>query len=99
MRWFPVTAYVALVAVGTAGAAELSALELKDARKLYNAKCAKCHKFYDPAKYNEVEWQEWMRKMNQKAKLKAAQADLLKRYLDTFRQSQTATAAAAPAGR
>ena len=87
MRWFWFTSVAALVALHAAGAAELSATELKDARKLYTAKCAKCHKFYDPAKYNDEEWRTWMRKMNKKAKLKEAQAELLGRYLETFRQS------------
>ena len=87
MRWISFISVAALVALHAAGAAELSTTELKDARKLYNAKCAKCHKFYDPAKYNDEEWRTWMRKMNKKAKLKEAQAELLGRYLETFRQS------------
>ena len=79
------TVLVALVVFHTAGAAELSSSEWKDARKLYNAKCAKCHKFYDPAKYDEVEWQTWMQKMSKKAKLKETQSELLGRYLEVFR--------------
>ena len=81
--WF--TSVAALVALHATGAAELSTGDWKDARKLYNAKCAKCHKFYDPAKYNDEEWQSWMRKMSKKAKLKEAQSELLGRYLETFR--------------
>ena len=92
--WF--TSVVALVALHAAGAAELSTGELKDARKLYRAKCAKCHKFYDPAKYSDDEWQTWMLKMNKKAKLKDAPAELLGRYLETFRSP--ARASAAPSG-
>ncbi|MSU57769.1 MAG: hypothetical protein EXS35_06235 [Pedosphaera sp.] len=86
MRWIWFTAVAALVAFHAAGAAELSATELKDARKLYTVKCAKCHKFYDPAKYNDDEWQTWMRKMSKKSKLKDAQSELLGRYLETFRK-------------
>ena len=81
--WF--TSVAALVALHAAGAAELSPTELKDARKLYTAKCAKCHKFYDPAKYDDEQWRTWMTKMSKKAKLKPAQADLLSRYLGTYR--------------
>ena len=44
-------------------------------QKLYVAKCAKCHKFYDPAKYSEADWQIWMTKMSKKAKLKPEQED------------------------
>ena len=63
-----------------------SAEEIESARSLCLNKCAKCHKFYDPAKYDDAEWNTWMRKMNKKAKLKEAQAELLGRYLDTFRK-------------
>jgi len=82
---FLFTCTAALVVIGAARAAELSAKETADARKLYNTKCAKCHKFYDPAKYTDEEWQTWMRKMSKKAKLKNAQSELIGRYLDTFR--------------
>ena len=67
------------------GAAELSSQEIQSARKLYQTKCAKCHKFYDPAKYDAPDWQRWMQKMGRKAKLKPEQSDLLSRYLDSFR--------------
>ena len=79
------TCLAALVAFHAAGAAELSTTEIKDARRLYTLKCARCHKLYDPAKYNDEEWQAWMGKMSRKAKLKPAQSDLLARYLGTLR--------------
>jgi hypothetical protein len=50
-------------------------------QKLYVAKCAKCHKFYDPAKYSEADWEMWMTKMSKKAKLKPAQEAELSRYI------------------
>ena len=62
-----------------------SGTEIELARNLCLNKCVKCHNFYDPAKYNDVEWSKWMSKMNRKAKLDAAQAELLGRYLETFR--------------
>src|SRR5437016_2695668 len=56
------------------------------ARKLYVNKCAKCHKFYDPAKYSDDEWQLWMVKMGKKAKLKPDQQTMLSEYIDqTYR--------------
>ena len=53
-----------------------------EGRKLYEIKCAKCHKFYDPAKYSDEEWSKWMGKMTKKAKLKPEQAELLTHYID-----------------
>ena len=63
----------------------LSDQEIAVARKLYVAKCAKCHKFHNPAKYADEEWRTWMRKMSRKSKLKPEQNELLSRYLGTFR--------------
>ena len=51
-------------------------------QKIYVAKCAKCHKFYDPAKYSEADWHMWMAKMSKKAKLNAEQEELLSRYIE-----------------
>ncbi|HLP76004.1 MAG TPA: cytochrome c [Candidatus Paceibacterota bacterium] len=72
-------------ATSAAGADGLTARELKDGRRLYVGKCARCHKLYDPAKYSEAEWRSWMDKMSRKAKLKADQKELLERYLGTLR--------------
>ena len=49
----------------------------QEAARLYTAKCARCHKFYNPADYNDAEWQMWMNKMSHKARLKSDQAQLL----------------------
>jgi len=62
--------------------------QIARARKLYVAKCARCHKFYDPVNYNDAEWHSWMTKMSKKARLKADQEQLLSRYLDTVRAQQ-----------
>jgi hypothetical protein len=51
-------------------------------RDIYIAKCAKCHKFHDPAKYSNDEWQLWMQKMVKKAKLKPEQTLMLSRYIE-----------------
>jgi nitrate/TMAO reductase-like tetraheme cytochrome c subunit len=69
-----------------AQAARLSAQEVSDANALYVVKCAKCHKFYDPADYSQKDWDVWMRKMSRKSKLKPAQDELLTRYLGAFRE-------------
>ena len=67
---------------------ELTAKELQAARKIYVAKCAKCHRFYEPTNYTEPDWQTWMEKMNKKSKIKGEQAALLNRYLDAYRAGQ-----------
>src|SRR5437899_912855 len=69
---------------------ELAVEDKAEARKLYVAKCAKCHKFYDPAKYSDAEWRTWMEKMSKKAKLKPEQAEKLSQYIeDTYRAGRT----------
>src|SRR5881409_2019433 len=78
-----------LAAARLAGAEGLSAAELDAARKLSAVKCAKCHKFYEPANYGQADWAEWMEKMRRKSKLKPEQFDLLSRYLEDARASGT----------
>lgn len=70
-----------------AGAAGLSARQVSEASALYATKCAKCHKFYEPAQYLQTDWDEWMRKMSRKSKLKSTQEELLSRYLSAYRES------------
>lgn len=59
--------------------------------KLYVAKCAKCHKFYEPAKYSEADWEMWMTKMSKKAKLKPDQQEELTRYISQNLRMPVAT--------
>ena len=102
MRWFlQIAGIVALAASVTAARADgLTAPELRDARKLYIAKCARCHKLHDPSKYTDVAWEEWMNKMSRKAKLKTDQKELLSRYIATFRHGEgTSTLPARPVSR
>jgi hypothetical protein len=62
--------------------------ETAAAHKLYVTKCAKCHKFYEPARYSDEDWKIWMGKMSKKAKLSGYQAEILSRYIDeTFRNA------------
>ena len=72
----------------SASAAGLSAQQVSDATELYSVKCAKCHKFYDPIQYSQLDWDDWMRKMARKSKLKPAQEELLSRYLGAYRNTQ-----------
>ncbi len=71
-----------------ANVAGLSPQEVSEATKLYVAKCARCHKFYNPAEYSDAEWHSWMTKMGRKARLKPDQQELLSRYLEAFRAAQ-----------
>ena len=79
---------VLALAVAGAGAAELSPTEKKAAKDLYEIKCAKCHKFYEPAAYSQKDWDDWMKTMSRKSKLKPAQEELLTRYLGEFREKR-----------
>jgi mono/diheme cytochrome c family protein len=65
----------------TAGAAD----DWTAGKKLYTAKCARCHKFYDPAKYNGASWNTWMEKMRSKARLNDEQYKHLTEYLQSVR--------------
>ena len=65
----------------------LSPEEQTQARKIYVAKCAKCHEFYEPSNYKSADWNTWMTKMGRKSKLSADQLALLRRYTETLRTS------------
>ncbi len=54
-------------------------------RKLYVAKCGRCHELYDPAKYSREEWAEWLRKMQRKSRLDTNQIAALQDYADAAR--------------
>jgi hypothetical protein len=82
------TALAAVAAAPVALAAEFPPADAAAARKLYVAKCAKCHAFYDPQAYSDPSWQNWFDSMARKSKLKPPQADLLSRYLDAYRAGQ-----------
>jgi hypothetical protein len=88
---------VALAGVLPAGAADSPSPTVMEAgRKLYTMKCARCHKFYDPAKYSDAKWREWMDKMSKKAKLKPDQKEILSEYLETFRTGTGTNSSAGP---
>ena len=68
--------------------AGLSADDIAQGAKLHTAKCARCHKFYDPAAYSDAEWRLWMTKMAKKARLTPDQEAVLSRYLHAFRAAR-----------
>jgi len=78
-------AMLAVLLGSAANAAELSEKEMAAGKKLYVTKCARCHKFYDPASYTDEQWADWMQKMRKKARLSNEQHELLSRYLDLYR--------------
>ena len=85
MRPLATAAILGLALTGCAGPARATDSTTADSsagQKIYVAKCAKCHKFYDPAKYSEEDWAKWMGKMSRKAKLKPEQVEALSKYID-----------------
>lgn len=66
----------------------LTVHERETARRLYVAKCAKCHRFYEPRDYPEADWRRWMESMNRKSRFKPEQSEVLIRYLDAYRAGQ-----------
>lgn len=62
--------------------------EFDAARKIYVSQCGRCHKFYNPNKYTDSEWNGWMRKMAKKSKLTAAQEEILARHLELYRSEK-----------
>jgi hypothetical protein len=80
------TLVLPLLLAGCAGSPTITKLpgDASDpARQLYIVKCAKCHKFYDPARYSAVDWSGWMVKMSRKAKLTPEQEKQINDYVDT----------------
>ncbi len=73
-------------------AAELTPKETVAARKIYIAKCAKCHELYDPKAYGDADWATWLEKMSRKSKLKPEQIALLVGYTETLRKPVSAPA-------
>ena len=72
-----------------ARATEPTSKDIATGQKLYVGKCARCHKFYDPAAYDAEQWNTWMTKMRRKARLDETQYVTLSRYLETVRDHGT----------
>ena len=80
-----------VAAVVASAAPPLPSQDEASARKLYLGKCAKCHKLYNPAQYNDARWNVWMSKMSKKAKLSTEQERLLTAYIaKTLRSAEPA---------
>lgn len=73
-----------VLAASAASAAEMSSTE-DPGRKIYLTKCARCHKLYDPARYDDAAWGTWMEKMRKKAHLDDEQFKTLSTYLQSLR--------------
>ncbi len=82
---FAVHPFAAKAAEPVAPANALTDTERHDTRKIYVARCAKCHEFYEPSDYSSKEWSVWMTKMGKKSKLTAEQLVLMRRYTDELR--------------
>lgn len=82
---------VAMMMAALAEAAEpppapaLTPPELAAGKKLCVAKCARCHKLYEPSRYDDKNWNGWMEKMKKKARLSDEQYKQLDGYLQTLR--------------
>ena len=55
------------------------------ASHLYLVKCTKCHELYNPADYDEADWEYWMGRMSKKARLNPEQLQLLSTFTATIR--------------
>ena len=93
MRWICSILLLVLAGCAVRASASASARDpLAEGRRLYVAKCAKCHKLYDPARYSDQEWKSWMLKMGKKAKLKPQQQEDLSQYTETILRAKAAPA-------
>jgi hypothetical protein len=75
----------AAAAASAATRVGMAPADITRAADLYALKCAKCHKFYDPAGYSDKEWAVWMTKMSKKSRLEPDEQEVLARYLDASR--------------
>ena len=86
-RFLRFGALLAAALVATSASADTwDEAERAQARKLYLVKCAKCHRLYDPAAYEDPAWEQWMIKMKKKAHLNDEQSERIRRYTETLRE-------------
>jgi len=50
-------------------------------KSIYEGKCGKCHKLFEPKKYNATQWTKWVNRMAPKAGLSAEEKELVYKYL------------------
>jgi cytochrome c553 len=92
-RYVHILALAAVFAPVAVAAAGPDAKSVERGHKIYVTKCARCHKMYDPNKYDAGAWEMWMSKMKTKSRLKDDDYARLVAYVNTIRSSQTANAA------
>ncbi|MBI5684650.1 MAG: cytochrome c [Verrucomicrobia bacterium] len=56
-------------------------------KKLYEAKCIRCHKDLDPTIYEDMTWKRWLWKMKDKARLDNEEYGDLSDYLKGVREA------------
>ncbi len=76
---------VGALATVAARAAGPASADLAAGKKLYTGKCARCHKLYEPSRYDDKAWESWMLKMRDKARLSDEQYRQLTAYIETLR--------------
>lgn len=81
----PILIGVVVLTLRVAGAADLTPAEAAAGKRLYVNKCARCHRFYDTAAYDDMAWNGWMVKMKQKARLTDREYTALAAYLQSVR--------------
>ena len=50
-------------------------------KTIYESKCGKCHKLFEPKKFNAAQWTKWVDRMAPKAKLTPEEKELVYNYL------------------
>ncbi len=73
------------------GSARASDVDLTQGRRVHESKCARCHKLYDPAAYDDATWDKWMQKMRRKARLNDKQFADLMAYAEAQRAAISAS--------
>lgn len=56
-------------------------------KSLYENKCAKCHRLYDPKDYDQEKWAHWKKKMKKKARLNTDEYTLIFNYTERLREA------------
>lgn len=82
LSWLLTPILTACLAAVSLRATEPSITSMAAGKKLYQNRCAKCHRMYDPAKYSDAQWQSWMDKMAKKAKLQPEEKQKLLEYVE-----------------
>lgn len=62
-----------------------TAQQIRNGRDLFGGVCTECHRQYDPATYNDTEWERTIGGMRGKAKLRGKQSEELDTFVRTVR--------------